>query len=115
MAWATWRHLAHLETEKTTGKGQTQSRAYQKMSSEEPQASFERVDDLPPTQQQGDSHTKSLIKGITWRILASLTTVLVSWFVVGDVATAFQIGFFEFILKVFIYYFHERLWVRIPL
>lgn len=91
------------------------------MSSDEPQASFERVDslmkenDLPPILQQGDSHTKSLVKGITWRILASLITVLVSWLVVGDVTAAFQIGFFEFIIKVCSYYFHERLWTRIPL
>ena len=83
--------------------------------------SFERVEDgadglakdVPQTAQE--SHTRSLIKGITWRCVATMTTILVSWFVVGDVSAALQIGFFEAILKIAIYYVHERIWARIPL
>ena len=61
-----------------------------------------------------ESHTRSLLKGITWRFVATMTTVVISWIVIGDVSTALQIGFFEAILKIGIYYLHERIWARIP-
>lgn len=81
--------------------------------------SFERVDSdgimknasEQNDQQKSESHTRSLIKGITWRMVATLTTVIVSWLVVGDVSAALQIGFFECIIKIGIYYLHERLWL----
>lgn len=83
---------------------------------EQPTSSFERVEDDailkdPPSK---ESHTRSLLKGITWRIVATMTTIIVSWLVVGDVSAALQIGFFEMILKIGIYYAHERIWARIP-
>jgi uncharacterized membrane protein len=80
--------------------------------------SFERVEDdglVKDGPQAQESHTRSLTKGITWRFVATMTTVIVSWLVVGDVSAALQIGFFEAILKIAIYYVHERIWARIPL
>lgn len=62
-----------------------------------------------------ESHTRSIAKGITWRVVASLTTVLVSWIVIQDVSSALRIGFFEAILKIGIYYLHERIWAKIAL
>ena len=66
-------------------------------------------DDSP----QSESHTRSLAKGITWRCLATLTTVIIAWLVTGEVAQAFQIGFVEFFAKLAIYYLHERAWTKI--
>ena len=60
-----------------------------------------------------ESHTRSLLKGFTWRIVASLTTVTIAFFVVGEVGTAFQIGIVEFFAKIGIYYIHERIWAKI--
>lgn len=60
-----------------------------------------------------ESHTRSLLKGVTWRILATMTTVVIAWFVTGEVAQAFKIGFVEFFAKLAIYYFHERAWAKI--
>lgn len=60
-----------------------------------------------------ESHTRSLLKGVTWRILATMTTVIIAWFVTGEVAQAFRIGFVEFFAKLAIYYMHERAWARI--
>lgn len=60
-----------------------------------------------------ESHTRSLVKGFTWRCLATTTTVTIAWFVTGEVAQAFQIGFVEFFAKLAIYYMHERAWTKI--
>ena len=38
--------------------------------------------------QNRDTHVRSLRKGLTWRALATLTTVVIAWIVVGDVAVA---------------------------
>ena len=62
---------------------------------------------------KADSHTRSLIKGLTWRILATATTTLIAWIITGQVESALRIGLFEFFAKLFIYYIHERIWLRI--
>ena len=60
-----------------------------------------------------ESHIRSIVKGVTWRCLATLTTVVIAWFITGEVALAFQIGFVEFFAKLGIYYAHERVWTKI--
>ena len=60
-----------------------------------------------------ESHTRSLLKGFTWRCLATVTTVVIAWFVTGEIAQAFQIGLVEFFAKLAIYYLHERAWAKI--
>lgn len=62
-----------------------------------------------------DSHIRSLSKGLTWRFIASGTTIVIAKIVTGETAIAFQIGFFEFFAKIMIYYVHERIWARIRL
>jgi uncharacterized membrane protein len=62
-----------------------------------------------------ETHTRSLVKGFTWRIIATMTTVSIAWMVTGEVATAFQIGFVEFFAKIGIYYGHERIWAKVRL
>ena len=56
---------------------------------------------------------RSLIKTISWRVIGTIDTVVVSWLVTGTLAFAFSIGLVELISKMFLYYFHERLWNRI--
>jgi uncharacterized membrane protein len=79
--------------------------------------SVDADDDLrergPIHHQQEESHLRSLAKGITWRFVATMTTVIIAWLVTGETSIAFQIGFFEFFAKVGIYYIHERIWARI--
>jgi uncharacterized membrane protein len=38
----------------------------------------------------------------------------IAYAITGDTETAFKIGIIEVILKIFIYYFHERIWQLIP-
>ena len=62
-----------------------------------------------------ESHLRSLVKGISWRIVATSDTILVVLFITcitGDcsIDNALKIGVSEFLIKYIIYYFHERAW-----
>ena len=61
-----------------------------------------------------ESHTRSVLKGVTWRFVASATTYVISWRVTGDVSASLLIMSIEFFAKVFIYYLHERVWQLVP-
>ena len=61
-----------------------------------------------------ESHLRSLLKALSWRILATLTTGLIAYAITGEVITAIAIGSIEFILKFLIYYLHERAWQLLP-
>lgn len=55
-----------------------------------------------------------MVKAITWRVIASLDTTVIAYFVTGgDITKAISIGGFEVITKMVIYYFHERVWNNI--
>lgn len=61
-----------------------------------------------------ESHVRSITKAFSWRIVATLTTATIAWFVTGQVDTALLIGGIEFFVKFFIYYVHERAWLAVP-
>ena len=56
------------------------------------------------------SRKRSLIKSITWRVVASADTFLIAWFITGKISWASSIASLEIITKTFLYYFHERGW-----
>ena len=56
---------------------------------------------------------RSLVKTLTWRILATFTTMLLVWIVFGEIDKAISIGLVEFVVKMIVYYGHERAWARI--
>jgi len=58
------------------------------------------------------SHAISISKTITWRILASLDTFILSWFITGSVTAGASIASLEVITKMFLYYAHERQWEK---
>ena len=64
------------------------------------------------------SHARSILKGISWRFLAFADTIFVvllvtCFFEECSMDDALKIGASEFIFKLAIYYFHERIWLRI--
>ena len=61
-----------------------------------------------------DSHLRSLGKAFSWRIVATLTTATITFFVTGELDTAVTVGSIEFVLKFLIYYLHERAWALVP-
>jgi len=60
-----------------------------------------------------DSKTKSLLKTLSWRLIATLITMIIAWVVVGDVSVALTVGAADVVIKMFAYYFHERAWTKI--
>ena len=63
---------------------------------------------------QKESHLRSVLKGITWRVIATSTTITIAYFITGQIGDALKIGAIEFVGKIFIYYLHERAWQIIP-
>ena len=57
-----------------------------------------------------DTQRKTIAKTMTWRITASLTTFVIAWILTGDLLIGASIGTIEAIAKIFLYYFHERIW-----
>lgn len=63
---------------------------------------------------QKESHLRSVLKGLTWRVIATTTIIFIAWYIGGDIEQALQIGFIEFFIKLLLYYLHERAWQSIP-
>ena len=59
------------------------------------------------------AHWRSLIKGITWRFVGSIDTVLLSWFISGKIFESIKLGGMELVTKILLFYIHERIWVKI--
>jgi uncharacterized membrane protein len=57
----------------------------------------------------------SLVKSVSWRLLGTLDTILISWLVTGNASFALSIGAVEVITKMLLYYLHERVWERLLL
>ena len=60
-----------------------------------------------------ESHRRSIVKAISWRIIATLVTFLVAYLFTKEAVLAMGIGFGDAIIKIGAYYSHERLWNRI--
>jgi adenylylsulfate kinase len=60
-----------------------------------------------------ESHIRSVVKGITWRVIASLTTMGLVFAFTGDVVLMLGVGALEVIAKITFYYLHERAWGRV--
>ena len=69
----------------------------------------------PATEVIRESRLRSILKALSWRVLATLTTIAIAYFIVGDVKTALKIGAVEVVAKMLIYYLHERAWAKVPL
>ena len=61
-----------------------------------------------------ETHLRSVSKGISWRIIATITTVTIVFLITGEIDTALEIGAIEVVAKIIIYYVHERIWLLIP-
>ena len=56
---------------------------------------------------------RSVAKTISWRTVGTLDTVIVSYFITGNLVMAASIGSIEVITKMILYYFHERVWNKL--
>jgi uncharacterized membrane protein len=51
------------------------------------------------------------MKAFTWRLIATLVTFTVAWFITGKLTLAAEIGIADTLIKLGAYYFHERTWI----
>jgi uncharacterized membrane protein len=57
-----------------------------------------------------DKHERSLAKTISWRITATVTTMLLVFIFTGQLILSLSVGVIEVIVKMIFYYLHERAW-----
>jgi len=55
---------------------------------------------------------RHILKTITWRLVGTIDTILLGWFITGDLSTGAKIGGIELITKMILYYAHERIWYK---
>ncbi len=53
---------------------------------------------------------RSVVKAVSWRVVGTFDTLLVSWFATGDLTMATSIASIDFVTKMILYFFHERAW-----
>ena len=59
------------------------------------------------------SKQRSALKAITWRVIGTLDTFVISWAITKEPVTAGAIASFEVFTKTILYYFHERGWNKV--
>jgi uncharacterized membrane protein len=60
-----------------------------------------------------NSHYISLLKALTWRVLGSVSTFIISWTLTKRIDISIGIASIEFFGKIGLYYIHERIWHKI--
>tara|TARA_B100000579_G_scaffold405523_1_gene391245 strand:- start:551 stop:757 length:207 start_codon:yes stop_codon:yes gene_type:complete len=58
------------------------------------------------------SKKRHLAKAVSWRTLGTIDTMLIGWIISGDPTVGVSIGIVEVFTKIFLYYFHERVWYK---
>lgn len=57
--------------------------------------------------------SRSFVKSTTYRVFGTLTSWAVVYAITGEGSLATLIAFWETVVKVAVYYWHERVWNRI--
>jgi len=60
-----------------------------------------------------DTRKRSIAKTFTFRIIATITTMVLVLIFTGSLALAGAIGALDMISKLIIYYLHERVWDKV--
>ena len=62
---------------------------------------------------QQDQHLRSIIKGASWRMVGTMDTIFLSYIFTGQIGKALNIGAIEVFTKIFLFWLHERIWMRL--
>ena len=60
-----------------------------------------------------DSHTRTVVKAGSWRVIATLTTMTIIFLFTRKIILSLGVGLVEVIAKITFYYLHERAWHKI--
>jgi uncharacterized membrane protein len=50
------------------------------------------------------------MKAASWRVVATLTTILLVYVLSGNLVLGGEVGLLELVVKTTVYFFHERVW-----
>jgi uncharacterized membrane protein len=56
---------------------------------------------------------RSIAKALSWRIVGTVDTLVVSYVLSGEIALAASIASVDFLTKLILYFFHERVWNKV--
>jgi len=62
-----------------------------------------------------ESHLRSVVKAVTWRIGGTGLTFVVVLALTGKVQLAAEIGLIDTVLKIGAFYAHERIWDKVKI
>lgn len=62
-----------------------------------------------------ESSARSLLKMFTWRILATFATFMLVYFFTGRKEVALAVGGLDIVVKLGLYYGHERIWDKVEM
>ena len=57
-----------------------------------------------------DARHRSVFKALSWRICATITTMIIFFALTGKLVLALGAGGIEVVVKLILYYLHERVW-----
>jgi len=57
-----------------------------------------------------EKRARSLLKTLSWRIVATSTTILLVFLLTENLVLSASVGSLEAVIKTIVYYLHERLW-----
>jgi len=60
-----------------------------------------------------DNRTRSLAKAISWRIVGTADTFIISWLITGQALIASAIALTEILTKIILFWLHERGWNKV--
>lgn len=60
-----------------------------------------------------EDRLRSLVKGLSWRAIASLCTIVLVFLFTGSLSISIGLGLIDIVIKLMLYYFHERIWLKI--
>jgi uncharacterized membrane protein len=55
---------------------------------------------------------RHILKTVTWRIVGTVDTIILSWLITENFTLGLKIGGVEVITKMILYYLHERVWFK---
>tara|TARA_R110002051_G_scaffold309500_1_gene382153 strand:+ start:7135 stop:7398 length:264 start_codon:yes stop_codon:yes gene_type:complete len=65
------------------------------------------------TDKSSEKPIRSIAKAVSWRVVGTLDTLLISYLLTGEISLAASIASVDFVTKMILYFFHERIWNKI--
>jgi uncharacterized membrane protein len=60
-----------------------------------------------------ETHSRTVMKTVSWRFVATLTTMVIVYIFTGEFLLSIGVGAVEVVAKILFYYLHERTWEMI--